>query len=71
MPPSFTNPAFELLKNEISYPVRTKFGFHLIKVEAVRNSAFGWKDVRAKLEKQASRDLLQAIVEQHKTAGAK
>lgn len=71
MPPTFTNPAFELLENEISYPVRTKFGFHLIKVEAVRDSAFGWKDVRAKLEKQASRDLLQAIVEQHKTAGAK
>ena len=67
MPPSFTNTAFELLENEISYPVRTKFGFHLIKCEAVRDSSLGWKDVRVELEKNASRELLEAIVKQHKS----
>lgn len=70
MPPSFTKAAFQLSKNEISLPVKTRFGLHLIRCESVRDSALGWKDVRAELEKQASRDLLQAIVEQHKHAGA-
>ncbi len=71
MPPSFTAAAFQLSKNEVSLPVKTKFGIHLIRCESVRDSALGWKDVRAKLEKQASRDLLRAIVKQHNTAGAK
>ncbi|MDA7906551.1 peptidylprolyl isomerase, partial [Mariniblastus sp.] len=66
MAPSFTNAAFQLSENEISLPVKTKFGFHLIRCEAIRDSALGWKDVRTELEKNAARDLLQAIVKQHK-----
>jgi peptidyl-prolyl cis-trans isomerase C len=65
MAPSFTNAAFQLSENEISLPVKTKFGFHLIRCEAIRDSALGWKDVRTELEKNAARDLLQAIVKQH------
>jgi len=66
MSPSFTNAAFQLSENEISLPVKTKFGFHLIRCESVRDSALGWKDVRTELEKNAARDLLKAIVKQHK-----
>jgi len=70
MSPSFTNAAFQLSESEISLPVKTKFGFHLIRCESIRDSAFGWKDVRTELEKNAARDLLQAIVKQHKTQKA-
>jgi parvulin-like peptidyl-prolyl isomerase len=66
MPATFTEAAFQLSKNDISLPVKTKFGFHLIRCEATRNSSLGWKDVRSKLKKNAARDLLDAIVEQHK-----
>ena len=50
MVPSFEQAAFALKPGELSEPVKTQYGYHLIKVESKDNRSF--EDVRADLERQ-------------------
>ena len=50
MVPSFEQVAFALKPGELSDPVKTQFGYHLIKVESKDNKSF--EDVRPDLERQ-------------------
>lgn len=55
--PNFSKAAFALAKDEISQPVKTPFGFHLIKVtELVPATTKSFAEVRAELEKNFRRN---------------
>ena len=56
MDPNFANAAFALGKEEVSKPVKTPFGFHLIKVtELIPATMKKFEEVRAELEKSYQR----------------
>jgi len=61
MIPAFEEVAFKLPPGQVSEPVKTPFGWHLIKVEQHTNKAF--EDVRADLEKQARPEQARQAVE--------
>ncbi|MFK7766603.1 MAG: peptidylprolyl isomerase [Mariniblastus sp.] len=66
MPKVFTKAAFKLSKNQISDPVKTHFGVHLIKCIEVKQGKIGWKDNRDAVERAAESALFKAICEQHR-----
>ena len=58
----FSNAAFAMAPGEISEPVRTQFGWHVIKVEKVNETAISpledvAADIREKLTREASKSL--------------
>jgi peptidyl-prolyl cis-trans isomerase D len=58
----FSNAAFAMAPGEISEPVRTQFGWHVIKVEKVNDAALSpledvAADIREKLTREASKSL--------------
>ena len=70
MVPEFSNAAFKLKEGEISDPVKTQFGWHIIKVEGVRTKSFPPFE---QLKEQAARYVAQkaqseTISELHKAA---
>jgi parvulin-like peptidyl-prolyl isomerase len=66
MPRSFTQAAFELSLGQISEPVSTRFGIHLIKCVEVKEGKLGWRDIIDEVKKSASRAYFDAIVKQHR-----
>ena len=62
MVPSFEQAAFALKPGELSDPVKTQYGYHLIKVESKDNKPF--EEVRPDLEKQLAPALAQKAVDE-------
>ncbi len=57
----FTAAAFELGEGEISPPVVTRHGVHLIRCDAVRPGSRTWTDVREELSAALARELLERL----------
>ena len=64
MPESFSKVAFQLEEGEISHPVRTHFGVHLIHCLEVKPGQKRWEEVRGQLETAVTRYLFEWAAEQ-------
>jgi parvulin-like peptidyl-prolyl isomerase len=63
---SFSHAAFALEAGELSEPVITRFGVHLIRCDEVKPGAKQLADVREQVEDAVARELLEKIVELEK-----
>jgi parvulin-like peptidyl-prolyl isomerase len=61
MVPSFEEAAFALQPGELSEPVKSPFGYHVIKVEAKESKSF--EEVRPELERRMRPEQAQKVVE--------
>jgi parvulin-like peptidyl-prolyl isomerase len=61
MVPAFETAAWALKPGELSEPVKTPFGYHLIKVEA--HEAKSFDEMKPELEKRMRPDLAQKALE--------
>lgn len=71
MVPEFSEKAFSMQPGDISDPVRTKFGFHIIKVHdrkppETQTLEEARPDIRRKLERESQRTSLQKLIEETK-----
>ena len=64
MPESFSQAAFALKKNEISQPVKSSFGVHLIQCTEIKPGQKTWQDVRVELKREVTRYLFDWVAEQ-------
>lgn len=62
MVPTFDDAAFKLKAGEISAPVRSQFGYHIIRVESTRVKPF--EEVRADIERKLGPQETQKIMEE-------
>jgi hypothetical protein len=60
MVPSFDEAAFKMAPGQVSDPVRSQFGYHIIKVESVKT----FEDVKADVQKRMSPELAQKAMEE-------
>jgi peptidyl-prolyl cis-trans isomerase SurA len=66
MVPEFEKIAFNLKTGDISEPVRTKFGFHVIKIEERRNVAVkSFDEVKEQLREKLMRSQLERYTDQY------
>ena len=63
MPREFTDAAFALEANQISEPIRTAFGMHLVKITDTKPGNSTWRDVKVQLKKAATEYLFKRIVD--------
>ncbi len=61
MPESFAKTAFSLKPGEISQPISTMAGIHLIKVTDIKPGTKTWQDVRPQLQQMMSNYLLTKV----------
>ena len=66
MPESFSRAAFDLPVGQISQPVTTRFGIHLIRVLEEKPGSLTWQDVREDLEKAIRSYLLEWLAERQR-----
>lgn len=66
MPESFSAAAFSLKVGEVSSPVVTKFGVHLIRCLELREGKTGWRDTATSVRDHAARTLFKRIAESHR-----
>lgn len=65
MVPEFSEAAFKLQDGETTaMPVRTQFGWHVIRVEARRTTSQPFEEVREKLVNDMSQEIMQGVVTQ-------
>ena len=63
MPREFNTAAFKLKSGEISEPVRTAFGYHLIKLNDITPGTITWQMARPSLRKALIEHLLEFLTE--------
>ena len=63
MPEAFTSTIFALDSGELSKPVKTSFGVHLVKVLKVEQGKIGWRDARQELRAAVTQFLFAWIVD--------
>ncbi len=66
MPEPFSQAAFSLKKGEISEPVVTPFGVHLIQVLEVKPGKKSWSDARGELERAVTAYLFEWVADQQR-----
>lgn len=65
MVPEFSEAAFKLKDGETTAaPVRTQFGWHVIRVEARRTQSVPYEEVKDKLASDMSQEIMQSVVAQ-------
>ena len=64
MPMEFNQAAFALKPGEVSKPVRTTFGYHLIKLNEIQEGMTSWQMARPRLRKAMIEYLLTFLTEQ-------
>ena len=66
MPEAFSHAAFALDKREISMPVATAFGVHLIQCQEIYPGRKQWEEVRTELEQEITRYLFHWAADQQR-----
>ena len=67
MPQEFSTAAFRLAVGEISPPVATAFGIHLIKCLELRTGKTGWRDALDRVREHATRSLFEKLATEHRS----
>lgn len=67
MPAVFNEAAFQLQTGQISQPVRSDFGLHLIKCLEIKPGTIGPRDAQERLREHAMRALFEQIANKHRS----